>query len=259
MRAFVLGLLLAATLAADTHQVTKTSYPGGEAIATQDFQGNNFRVLDKNGSRSMVMIRNQQGFFELDLQARQYVQLRPQSEDFILFLAQWIARPPRIHESGKTVNIFYEVVDTGDRRRFFGHAARRLRVIERHVAERGACDQTYRTEKAGWYIPRDESRGPQKGSVRLIHFGLLRSTVCHDKIVIHGDPEPPGIAVLETDGPMTRQVLEYSDSPLDKSLFQVPGSFKKVDALPGQRPTSWLERTDQELTQLQRAFESWFQ
>ncbi|MDQ2711247.1 MAG: hypothetical protein M3Y24_03245 [Acidobacteriota bacterium] len=57
---------------------------------------------------------------------------------------------------------------------------------------------------------------------------------------------------------MTREVLELSNDPLDKSLFEIPSGFKKVDALPGSPAMSWSQQLAMEWAQLERAFESWF-
>jgi hypothetical protein len=260
MRAFavapLIAVLVAAPPAADIHVVTKVTSPGGEVVSSRDEQGPNCRYQYRNGTRPMAMIRNSQGMYELDLQSREYVEFRAESQDFILSMAQWIARPPHIHQSGKAVNIYYETIDTGGRKQFFGRTARHLIIGERHVAETGACDQTYTAETVGWYVPSDAP------PVRRNYFhliGLIRPTFCVDKIAVHGGASPPGIAVLETHGSMTMQVLELSNRPIDKSLFQIPSGFQKVDALTGQRPTTWLDRTSTEWTQPRRAAESWFE
>jgi len=58
---------------------------------------------------------------------------------------------------------------------------------------------------------------------------------------------------------MSREILEMSDDPLDKSLFEVPSGFRKVDALPGQPSMTWSERLEMEWRALEQAFESRFE
>jgi hypothetical protein len=261
--AVLLVTLLSLPLAADTHEVIKTTVAGRETIYAQYIQGKNLRIenLSQDGQQRPVTIQNsdQQMMYQLDLQSREYAEWRPEGTDLILLLAQWIARPPRTRESGKTVNIYYETIDTGERNEFFGRTAKHLLVRERYVAEPGACEYSHQIEKDGWYIPRAEP-GTAKVSYSIVSYlAFVGANTCHDTVVKHGDPSPPGVPVLETDGRVTREILELSNDPLDKSLFGVPSGFKKVDALPGYRPMSWSQRLEMEWAQLERAFGSWLE
>ncbi len=266
MRVFCILAFLACSITAfsraDTHEITKTTVAGNETVFARYVQGKNMRFESRSqdGSRQFVTIRNaeRKGMYFLDLPSQTYVESQPQSPDWILSLAQWIARPPRTRESGKTVNIYYETIDTGERKTFFGYTARHLRLRERRVAEPGACDGTYQTERDGWYIPAMESN-TAKGSYLIGDYILAGSYSCHDTVVTHGDPSSPGLPVLETNGSFTREVLELSHDPLDKSLFEVPGDFRKVEALPGHQPMSWSQHLQMEWSQLEHAFQSWFE
>ena len=261
--AAVLVASLTASLWADTHEVVRTTFAGHETVSALYLQDKNSRTEHLSGDgRQVVTIRDAErklGYI-LDLPSQKYVELVPQGPDLILSLARWIARPPRIRESGKTVNIYYQMVDTGERKQFFGFTARHLFLHERHVAEPGACDSTYQTEKNGWYLPPTESSTAHP-SFRLVAAYQLAGVPaqCHDTIVNHGDPSPPGMAVLETNGSSTREVLELSHEPLDKTLFEVPAHFQKVEALPGYPSMTWSQRLQMEWAQLERAFESWFE
>jgi len=247
-------LLCAIPLGADTYTLSKSTFNGQEMLVAEYLQGKNYRteVIDQGRSRS-VSIRNlEQGiWYEIDLQSHKYSETTFKSSP-ILSLAQWIARPPRVHESGKTVNIYYETIDTGERKEFFGQAAKHLVFRERHVAESGACDASYQTERDGWYIPRDGIRevGPRLS---------ISNLQCHDHVVTHGEHAPPGLPVVETYQAWKREVLELSTAPLDRSLFQIPKGFEKVDALPGRpRPVGSEQGLAWEWAQLANAFESWF-
>jgi len=260
MRALGIMALLVASftvpLRADTYEVIKTMVAGHETVFAHYLQGRNTRTehLGGDGTR-FVEIRNfeRNGWYTLDLSSRKYIEWSPPSPDLILSLAQWIARPPRTRESGKTVKVYYETIDTGERKQFFGYTAKHLLRRERHVAEPGACGQTYELERDGWYIP------PAKSDTTQAYLIAGSSYLCHDTIVKHGDPSPLEVPVLETNGSVTREILELSHDPLDKSLFEIPSGFQKVEALPGRRPMTWFQRFQTEWAALERAFESWFE
>ncbi|MDQ2711248.1 MAG: hypothetical protein M3Y24_03250 [Acidobacteriota bacterium] len=176
MRALCIAAMLVGpftALRADTHSVIKTTVAGHETVFTQYMQGMNMRTEDLSDdvARRRVTIYNfeRKARYALDLESREYVEWHAQSPDLILCLAQRIARPPRIRESGKVVNIYYETIDTGEQKQFFGRTAKHLLMRERHVAEPGACEHTYQTEKDGWYIPRAKP-GTTKGSYHLVSY-----------------------------------------------------------------------------------------
>lgn len=264
MRALCVAILvpglLTVPLAADTHEVIKTTVAGREMVSAWYVQGKNTRTEDLSPQRPgpSVTIQNSERnmMYALDPQSREYVEYRPPSADLILSFADWIARPPRTQESGKVVNIYYETIDTGERREFFGRTAKHLLFRERRVADPGACTPSYELEKDGWYLSRAEL-GPTKRAYFIASIGS--PAMCHDTIVVHGDPSPPGVAVLETNGSITREILELSNDPLDRSLFEVPADFRKVDSFPGYPTMTWSDRLQMDWAQLQRAFESWFQ
>jgi hypothetical protein len=258
MRDFGITILAAAlcgvNLSADTHQVIKTTVAGRETVVSQYTQGGNSRTefLSEEGRHAMMIYNSERRVsYQLDVQSRKYVEQRG---DLIFTLALRIARPPRVRESGKIVNVYYETFDTGERKESFGSTAKHLVIRERHVAEPGACESTFQTEKDGWYIPYDD-QSASRGYV-LMAFG---GPECRDTVVKHGEQRPPGVAVLETDGAMTTEVLEYSNATLDRNLFEVPSGFEKVDALPGTPPVKWSEHLAWEWAQLERAFQTWFE
>ncbi len=257
---FLLAALLTASLRADMRKVVQTTIDGHRTVYAEYLHGKDRRIenLGPDGVGRPVMIENfeRKMTYVLDMRSREYVEMRPQSPGLLMNLAAWIARPPRIRESGKTVHVFYEAVDTGERKEFFWRTAKQFILRERHVAEAGACEQTHQSESHGWYIPGAEPK-PAKGSWGLVAF--TNGVSCQDKVIRHGNPLPPGLAVFTTDGSMTRQVLELSNAPLDNRLFEVPAGFVKVDALHGERPVSWSSRMEMEWGFLERAFESWFE
>ncbi len=248
-------------LQADTREVVRIRSDGHATVFAQYRQGGKLRIenVDGDSSRPSVTISNpERGVtYILYLSSRKYVEVSGHI-DWIRPLAEWIARPPHVRESGKRVNIYYEVIDTGEREQFFGRTARHLLLRERHVAEPGACEHTHEIDKDGWYLPWPTS-GKTQISYRLVSYAGFAGYICHDTVVKHGDSRPPGFAVRETTGLTTLEVLEFSDEPLHKRLFEVPSGFRKVDRLAGYSPVNWSAYLEMEWSELERAVESWFE
>jgi hypothetical protein len=157
----------------------------------------------------------------------------------------------RARESGKTIDIYRDYVDTGERRWMFGHLARHVILSERRVPEPGSCaasagEGESRMKKDGWYIdlPAAQPQGRGYG-----HF--LGSTECAngavDRIEIHttGHCEN-GFPLLDVStssqwhGLMRNKVVEWDESPLDPKVFLPPADFHEVPSLPNQRPNTIL-------------------
>jgi hypothetical protein len=270
MRRLLLLLCLAACATpvhADLKAITKSVIDRHVSISTQYVQGHNIRWEDSaesgaaHHSRATIWNVDHRSQYSLDLTAKEYVD--SQGPDFLLTLATWIRRSPQFRDSGKTVNVYLETVDTGERREMFGHTARHLITRERRVAEAGACSGSSEIEKDGWYITFSQPTVSYEAS-----FQLVDTHLCWDRIVIHGTKVRKGFAVLETtteksaesspEWSRTSEVIELSEKPLDKNLFKPPKNFKRVDHLPGDHPMSWRERLGFEWQQLEQAVDSWF-
>lgn len=103
----------------------------------------------------------------------------------------WIRRPHRFRDSGKTVNVYLDTVDTGERREEFGHTARHLITRERRIAQAGACSGNSGVDKDGWYI--SQPTVSYEASLQAID-----AHPCRDRIVVHGTKIRKGFLVLET-------------------------------------------------------------
>jgi hypothetical protein len=242
MRALFLALLLTTSLLADTYAVVKITYHRQESISTTYRQGLSFRF---DGPNSMTIHdAGKQATWSLDPHKKQYVELKPRTMP-LFQLAQWIMRP---RDSGKTVNIYDETVDTGERKDLFGYTARHIITRERQVAEPGACSVSYQTETDGWYIT---VPGEPRTSTRI---EAMSDRPCHDNIIRHGEQADPGFAVLTVRGDMKQEVLSFSTAPLDPKLFEVPAGFTQ-----GPSPTmSWTQEWSTQWNVLKRAIQSWF-
>ena len=271
---YAIFLACALPMAADTFTVTRTTVEGREMIQTTYQRGNNYRneIVDSIGHKTVtIFAADPNASIYLDAQEKKYVAIS-HKPDLLISLAQMISRPPRpvpMRDSGKTVNVYYETVDTGERRECFGETARHIISRERRVAEPGACAQNDQAETDGWYIPFQTPsvasnsptlHGAYTIGVQGLAFWRFRiGPNCQDRIIEHGKRFIQGIAVLETRGSIKREILERSSAPLDPSLFAVPSGYEKVDAIAGgPAAVNESQRLAEDWTFLQQAVESWF-
>ncbi len=266
---FVALLAWSLTVSADTRTVTKITllgpYGGGrETVSTEYHQGDNRRSESEvfagdSPARQLISITlGGKVGYQLDPKAREYVEYqipqplspKPGAQE------PWNSIPT--HQSGKTLDIYLEITDTGERKEFFGQTAEHLIWRERRVAEPGACGMSSTTETDGWYIPEPEKKRPQTMTLLFSHSGPPGKR-CVDKIVVHGR-SPGGLAVITNNGALKVEILELSHEPLDKSLFEVPSGYTKVQALTMLQspPPTLSQMLEWEWAQLLRELESWF-
>lgn len=238
-RILLLLAVFALSANADTRYVVKTTFDGHENIVREYRRGKDTRTenIDPSGSIRNVTIFSfkRRAMYQVDEQARQYTE--SQGADIITTLAGWITRSPRTRESGKTVNMYYEPIDTGESRQMFGFTARHLIFHERRVAEPGACGASSEIDRDGWYV------SPGSSTTRLGYgtYLLVGNAFCQDKVIMHGSLTNPGMALQEKTttrysnpaGPAhtsseSKEVLEFSTEPLDESLFEIPKGFQRV-------------------------------
>jgi hypothetical protein len=204
--------------------------------------------------------------FLLDLQAQEYVSYETDSQGVMLG-----SKPRPVAGSGGTLQIWITSTDTGERAQMFGHMARHIITTEKRTASPGACSRNSESQTDGWYI--DDSvmpdwhhpKGGNGGVVVASVFAVSAGSACMDrvdKIEVHRSGVEPGFP-LKTTTTMTSEVpspdgarmvasnwgaevVEFKEGPLDSSLFEVPASFHKVDALqnwyspaPRRQPSGW--------------------
>lgn len=243
-RAWPLLLLPVAGLA-DSKIVSHDTGGHYDAVATEYRQGLNARL--EFGNRVTIFNAGERRVYQLDLRARTWT-ASAQSSSPILVLAMWVRRPPSVRESGKTVNVWYETTDTGERREMFGQTASHLITRERRVADAGACSGNSETVTDGWYIVRSRPRS---------ETFLRGDGECRDIVVTHGQRPITCYPLLETaktaSSTRRHEVLELSEKPLDRALFDPPRDFRHA---PGDE--TWMARVESDWQQLEWAFKSWF-
>jgi hypothetical protein len=211
----------------DRHVETDYMYEHNGSMRVQT--SGNFRFLK-------ILIWNEpcKCAYELDPKRREYKKYI--NRDLTSYVAHLIARP-HAHKSGKTVDIYYEAIDTGQRRQILGQTARYLRVTERTVAQPGACIYSSSRDDSGWYIPRKNWKPITTWDLgekcREHAYTAESSYTCEDKVVKHG-------------------------APLDDSLFEPPANYEKVDYWTGQEPATWRQILSWKWNELEDAISTWF-
>lgn len=253
---------LSLPLKADLHEVVKTTVDGRATVQESFIQGKKVRTefVEPDGTRFVtIQDTGLQKIYDLDVAAKQYA-VHQTAPDLLDSLAIWIRRPARTRDSGKNVNVFLEVTDTGERRSLFGRTAKHFLVRERYVADPGACMRSHEIDKDGWYFAPVPGGSSERGSYLLVAFSAFRGGFeCRDRMALHGNSPSLGEPALEVSGAVTRELIGLSNQPLDRGLFELPGGFRQVDALHGQQAISWSEKMHIEFAQLSNAFASWFE
>ncbi len=143
----------------------------------------------------------------------------------------------RMTRSGNKVPVIEDVLDTGERKDFFGVSARHLVKTMRMEPQQTLCSQYKDTQQTdGWYIdaPAALRCAPQaRGS-----FAVLTASGrnCVDELQFkHSGPKVTGIAVQETitsgtgNGESITHIepVEISQQPLDPTLFEIPSDYSE--------------------------------
>jgi hypothetical protein len=264
-------MVVACTLLADTLTVTKTSFLGpnghGRVTIRKEYkQGDKSRIDSEvfssdSAARPVVNITfSDKVQYILDPSLRQYVEYPippvPANRPYPV--------PSPFHANvsdqlRKTLDIYFEVTDTGERRQFFGQTARHLVWRDRRVAEPGACGTSSTMEADGWYYAEPEQEaGVTKMAILTGGFMTPGGRPCIDNIVVHGR-RPRGFAVLEETNSLRTEILELSHDPLDKSLFEIPSGYSKVEnlAIFQNPPLTWSQQLERGWAQVVREIEFW--
>lgn len=200
---------------------------------------------------SIVQRGDHNRVFVLDLQAHEYMTYETDSRGATLGTN---ARP--ISNSGGTLEISIENIDTGERKEMFGHVARHIITREKRVAGPGACSRGSDSETDGWYIDPSvmpEWRRPGKNETGVVVASVMMAGNDNclnkmDKIEVHRTGVEPGFPVkvsttlkselMRGDGSTSgivstwgSEVVELKEGPLDPALFEVPADFRRVEQL----------------------------
>jgi hypothetical protein len=197
---------------------------------------------------TIILRGDHERIFVLDMQAREYTSYEGDSRAI---------QPLPTVNSGGTLQIWIENIDTGERKEIFGHVARHIITREKRVAGPRACSKPSESETDGWYI--EGSLFPEWRQQKKGNFGVVVASEVStgsadkcsnkiDKIEVHRTGVETGFPIKVTttlrneitqaDGTSRMfsstwgsEVVELKEGPLELSLFDVPQDFHRVDAL----------------------------
>ena len=210
---------------------------------------------------TIILRGDHERIFVLDMDAHEYTSYESDSRGL---------KPQPTVDSGGTLQIWIENIDTGERKEIFGHMARHIITREKRVAGPRACSKPSESETDGWYIdsslvPEWQQKKNNLGVVIATEVSAGSTDKCAnkmDKIEVHRSGVETGFPVKVTttlrseitqaDGSHNMlsstwgsEVVELQEGPLELSLFEVPKDFHRVDvlrswAVPPPRPlTGW--------------------
>ena len=241
LRDYTLALLisgsLAAPLQADLKIRVRETFGRGDTTSLVYYCKEHFWRTESPGDREYMIVDwvNKRSI-SVDSAKRQYVLHSP-------------PRQPEATDSTEMIVIEIETRDTGEQRQMFGHATRRFMTTERRHTEYRDRLPSDITEIVtdGWYldIPGQVPILSRVGSVHVF-FAVSSSQQSQPAIpkvkVTRRGPAPKGLAVWEQTGDNLLEVTEFSESPLDPKLFEVPAGFQRVvRPLPGES-LSWIDQ-----------------
>jgi hypothetical protein len=227
-----------------TEYITANRFRNEWEARTGDHSGPTMASIIQRGDRDHIYI--------LDLRSKEYVTYETDSRGTTLG-----TKTTSSGNSGGTLQIRIENIDTGERKEIFGHRARHIITWETRVASPGACSKGSSSKTDGWYI--DDSVMPEWRQSKKSAMGVAVTSVvavdgrydCQnkmDKIEVHRTGVEVGFPVIskttltsqvtERDGTPRMlasvsgfEVVELREGPLDPALFEVPPDFHKVDSL----------------------------
>jgi hypothetical protein len=239
-----------------TRQMTGTFTDTRTEYVAADRLRNEWQSQMRDGSgpamATIVLRGDRDRVFMLDLNAHEYITYEMDSRATTV---GFNSKP--MVDSGGTLQIFIENIDTGERKELFGHVARHIITREKRIAGPRACSKPSMSETDGWYI--DGAVMPAWRQQKKGGFGVVVATVISgdsndkcankmDKIEVHRTGVETGFPVkitttlrsqiIQPDGttrPLAStsgsEVVELKEGPLELTLFDVPPDFRQVAAL----------------------------
>jgi len=192
------------------------------------------RTLMINEKGKLYMVQSKTGL-SLEAQAQSVDPSQPMPN---------LLRPPEKKHEGKHGVTTYTttIVDTGERKEFFGFTARHLKLTTVAESSSDACNPVkMKMESDGWYIDLDITTNCIQGTSPGQAAQSSKSD-CGDEVryktVGQGKPGFPVLQTVTTtsqDGKpqtMTTEVIELSQQTLDARLFDIPADYKQVNTYP---------------------------
>jgi hypothetical protein len=144
--------------------------------------------------------------------------------------------------TGPEVVIVIDSVDTGERRSFGAYVARRVIRTQKTEPTSGAATPAGLESTDGWYVDLPLPCDRQQGGREVLLGYSLQPGQPRDRIRfdVRGTA-PLGYPIESTHRSETpfgtfitkRMLLEFSDAPLEASLFEIPATYRTALRLPG--------------------------
>lgn len=251
MRAGVLALLgvgiFCLPLRADLQIRVKETFSGGTVTRVEYYKGTRWRIDFGSGGSYRIVDSANKSAITVDPAKREYsVHTSTRTEPII--------------DPSQTIAIEIEGRDTGEQRQMFGHTVHHIITTERRHTEYAdkPWSETSETQTDGWYMDVAPPLGVHSrvGTMAVLGFSgnsrYAQPTFPKIKTARKGRM-PHGLPVWEKTGDNVLEVTEFSEAPLNPSLFEIPEGFRRVvRAFPGET-LSW---SDQMLFHWQE-FEDW--
>jgi hypothetical protein len=184
------------------------------------------------------------------------------------------ARPiPPNEMTGADVTITTDSIDTGERRPLGSYTARHVRITIKVEAGPGAAMPSSVEERDGWYIDLP-GLGCQDSAknIGFVYSRLAPAQPRHDRIHLKRLGSAPGGFPIEETVKRTEQgnstlskaeLLEFSESPLDDALFDVPAGYSPALRTPRggfdlMKPDTLTNRVQVYWAELGRWTRQWF-
>jgi hypothetical protein len=216
----IVGGIFVVPLRADLRINVKDTSASGTATRVEYYKGSRWRNDSEHGYRIVDSLN------------KRAITVDPAKREYSV---NSFTRTEQITDPSQTVVIEVETRDTGERRQMFGHPARHFITIERRRTEYPdkPPSATREITTDGWYldIPLPSPNHSRIGAVAVLTVFTIdqhnRPTVPKIEITRRG-PAPHGLPVWEKIGDNRSEVTEFSEAPLDQSLFDPPKGFRRV-------------------------------
>lgn len=147
-------------------------------------------------------------------------------------------------KKGGTIHIWYNITDTGERKKMYGFTARHVWTKQRMVPSADACTMkdSFLIKTDGWYIDLPEFNCPVRYTSGGYSAPGYKQPDCKDRFVNHRSGKGKlGFALIEKKmmimggGPaktsefeISLETLEFSTAKLDSMLFEIPPGYTEA-------------------------------
>ena len=171
--------------------------------------------------------------------------------------------------TGPEVVTIVDAVDTGDRRQHGRYTARHVVTTITVDAAPGALTKSTSEKRDGWYLdlPDSSCSSAYGWPIATLSGYVIRpgqSAAVRDRErVEHRGRARLGFPLEEVNPPSTIELVDFSEAPLDDSVFTIPAGYRQALATPSggfdmTKPDTWLNRVALYYVLWARWIQDWF-